>query len=106
MTGDCYPAALHTLFELGDGELCHGLVTGTGGEALGQRYGHAWVELDGWVHDRSNGHDLFAPRAWYYAKGTIDPDDVDRYTLAEASLMAVTYEHYGPWHDDTEEAAA
>ena len=53
--GDCYEAAfnlaekLSRQFESDDNvevRLVHGIPLGTGGEAAGMRYGHAWVEVD------------------------------------------------------------
>ena len=53
--GDCYPAAfelaqkLENKFGKEEGtevRVVHGIPLGTGGEAAGIRYGHAWVEVD------------------------------------------------------------
>lgn len=54
-TGDCYQAAMHKFEELVRAEkdpkrrelikLVHGIPYGTGGDAKGKRFGHAWVEV-------------------------------------------------------------
>jgi hypothetical protein len=99
--GDCYVAAVHLLMRLDDSAvLCHGTVTGTGGEVLGQRYGHAWIECEGFVHDHSNGHKLTAWRTTYYRIGQIDATNIKRYTRAQAAVEMLRTGHYGPWDDD------
>lgn len=58
--GDCYFAAARFLLSLGvdtDARLVHGEVTGQG-DVAGVRYGHAWVEINGFVIDPSNGRKL------------------------------------------------
>jgi len=124
-TGDCYEAALDTARDLLTDNaadtvfICHGRPTGQG-PIEGVVHGHAWVEVEQrveipddapdefktlaghvvvWVHDRSNGKDLVYPAALYYNVGRIDPDQVRRYTAAEAFKLMLRHEHWGPWHD-------
>lgn len=103
MGGDCYEVALGVLLDFGSGSdavLCHGVPLGTGGEAKGLRFGHAWVEVGDMVIDRSNGHDVEMPRVLYYAIGNIEPERVRRYNWREAAERALSTEHSGPWHHD------
>ncbi|MFI5222691.1 MAG: hypothetical protein ACHQX3_00350 [Nitrospirales bacterium] len=107
--GDCYPTAVNYLFQQTWTNphflLCHGIVTGSGGEVLGKQYGHAWVEqereVDGhwvtYVIDNSNGHDLEVIRELYYLLGQVDTEKVTRYSLEETCKMMAKYGHYGPW---------
>jgi len=99
--GDCYDTAAAFVVEASDPNtvLCHGTALGTGGEALGLRYGHAWVEVEvagEWlVIDRANGFDYLGRRDRYYAAGTIR--EVKRYPKALAMQMLLQRRHYGPW---------
>jgi hypothetical protein len=102
--GNCYEAAVTVMMEADaemrpDMMLCHGTALGTGGDALGLRYGHAWVELGSkFVVDRSNGHDHVGPVKPYYAAGSIE--DVVRYTFEQMAERLLDTRHYGPWHED------
>lgn len=112
MAGDCFVAALdaaRTYAARGCRVLiCHGRPLGTGGEAEGLRYWHAWAEVrasGGWlVVDDSNGRSVIGRRADYYRLGSIPAagDHVRRFTLAEAARQMVRYKHYGPWVPDDE----
>lgn len=109
--GDCFRASLDTATELlAKDPACrlfvvHGEPVGTGGEAEGIRYPHAWVEAEvgggnstGFVViDRSNGKSFVVDRELYYSVGSIVHDDVRRYTAKEALSLAVKHGHYGPW---------
>jgi hypothetical protein len=98
--GDCYKAAWEAIGRFSDRSgwaLCHGTVTGTGGEVLGEDYGHAWIEGDGWVIDESNGADRAVPRDVYYRVGNVR--DVTRYKPTEAAAVALRHSTYGPWED-------
>lgn len=104
--GDCYEVALLTFHEMPpavrkNSRLCHGRVVGTGGEALGVDYSHAWVERVIWgvvfVIDKANGHDWFGPADTYYVAGQVH--DVSRYTYAEMAEEVIRHRHYGPWHE-------
>lgn len=99
--GDCYKVAWHLVTEEGadDMTLCHGEVTGTGGKARGLRYGHAWVEVDGCAIDRSNGNDVTLKDVMYYAAGSIDEEEITRYTAEEARIHALRTGNYGPWEE-------
>lgn len=103
MPGDCFVAAGTRIVGAGPGWLlCHGIPTGTGGEARGVRYAHAWLETaDGrYVREVANGLDAMIPRALYYRAGTIDEAEVHRYTPAEARDAMHREGHYGPWTAD------
>lgn len=107
--GDCYEAAANFIAKEVSKEdeskffLCHGIVVGTGGDVVGVRYGHAWVEMEpesGFgtlVIDRSNGRDITLPKELYYRVGSIDPANVIRYTKQQAMAKLSSTGHYGPW---------
>jgi len=99
--GDCYEAAAKFVLSQAKRQgirLVHGEVTGTGGAALGLRYGHAWVELGGAVIDPSNGRCLVATRRDYYAAGKVGA--IRAYTPEEAIAFMLDTKHYGPWEGD------
>lgn len=100
--GDCYEAAGKFLMDQSMfGEkgmtLVHGEVAGQG--ALeGTNFGHAWVEHNGMVIDKSNGRDIRVPIQVYYALGQIDRiDNTHRYTWIQARKKIASTGHWGPW---------
>ncbi len=96
--GDCYLAAVKTA-ELVGGEVVHGTVESENTP----RHGHAWVELNGHVIDRSNGHDVCLPQQVYYRLGRAQ--DVRRYSPQEARTLMSLQGHYGPWHPVVDDGA-
>ena len=82
--------------------LVHGVVSGQG-PLSGQRFGHAWVEveIDGmWrVIDKSNGRDILLPREFYYDLGNIDSKKQHRYETMQAFAFMQDTGHFGPWED-------
>lgn len=103
--GDCFDKAVEVAERLEayypDIRIVHGEPIGTGGEALGIRFAHAWVELDlngfALVIDESNGNDVTISKDSYYAFGNIVEADVVKYTLTEARVQMLRHKHYGPW---------
>ena len=100
--GDCYEAAGKFIMDQSlSGErglvLVHGEVAGQG--ALnGVNFGHAWVEHNGMVIDKSNGRDIKIPVQVYYALGRIDRiGNIHRYTWEQASAKIASTGHWGPW---------
>jgi hypothetical protein len=81
--------------------IVHGYPLGTGGEAEGLRYPHAWVEFTEngveWVRDYSNGNKFEFPKVLYYAIGNIEEDDASKYEIEEAMKLMKESQHYGPW---------
>lgn len=102
--GECYRDAAILVLDgwLPPGAvLCHGrprLQRPSGGHPAGARYGHAWVELGGWVFDHRYLTTPF-PRAFYYRHGHIEEEEVLRYTAEEARQAILKHEHWGPWPD-------
>jgi hypothetical protein len=120
--GDCYPTALHMIFDIPDDEadryrLVQGVPLGQG-PIEGIRFGHAWIErtdplpeglpddmrqafedagYNVTVLDHSNGQQIEMPRVLYYQIGNINEADVRRFTKEEAMIAAVRAGHYGPW---------
>jgi len=96
--GDCFEANYKAMLEKRFGEgwfLCHGVVTGQGGNVQGIRYVHAWLENTDVVLDYSNGNTLALPKTTYYRYGNIEK--VVRYTVSEALQMALETRTYGCW---------
>lgn len=110
--GDCFQVALQ-LAEAGRNDptvrVCHGQPISRHPDNPGRRYWHAWVELNSpagpVVLDWSN--DLpqrTLRRASYYRNGHIDPEQVLRYTFAEATTESLRTATYGPWVDGWKDA--
>ncbi len=102
--GDCYEVAGNAVFEdalPARRQIVHGTVSGQG-HLTGVRFGHAWVEVDDTVFDLSNGRAIIMPRDEYYALGEIS--NPRRYTVAEARKLMLAHEHYGPWHEEEDNA--
>lgn len=80
--------------------VCHGIVTGTRGDVAGVRYSHGWVEakleIGRVALDFSQG-DVVLRRGVYYQAGSIDPDEVVRYTVEEATRLCAERSTWGPW---------
>jgi uncharacterized protein YjbI with pentapeptide repeats len=103
--GDCFSEAVQQARKLAEAydkvKIVHGYPLGTGGEAKGLRFPHAWAEFerDGevWVRDYSNGNRIEFPQILYYGIGNIEEDDVSRYDIKEAEANMIESEHYGPW---------
>jgi len=106
--GDCYEAAgQYMMQECTFGKdncglvLVHGEVMGQG-PIEGITFGHAWVEIDGMVIDKSNGRDLKLPAALYYHAGKINEiNNVIRYPWSEARVKIIDNGTWGPWDLET-----
>jgi hypothetical protein len=120
--GDCFAVAANVIVdEMADDPsavLVHGRPLGTGGEAKGLRYWHAWVERTytvrhpNWptpinyveVVDRSNMVSKPSewttpiwPREMFYQLGRIEA--TVRYTREQAIKRMLGTGHYGPWEE-------
>ena len=103
--GDCFSEAVEQARDLAETyesmKIAHGYPLGTGGDAEGLRFPHAWNEFmrDGveWVRDYSNGNEVEIPKAVYYAIGNIAEQDVNVFSLEEAEKSMSENGHYGPW---------
>ena len=106
--GNCYEAAgQHMMLkcqfsgDCSDFILVHGEVMGQG-DLAGVTFGHAWVESNGNVIDKSNGRNLNVPTQLYYAIGNIDSiGNVIKYSWDEARQKILEFEHWGPWDLET-----
>jgi DNA polymerase III epsilon subunit-like protein len=104
-SGDCFSTAVEQAAILAkkydDVKIVHGYPLGTGGEALGLRFPHAWVEFTEngveWVRDYSNGNRVEFPKILYYSIGNIEEKDANKYSRDEAQKMMIERQHYGPW---------
>ena len=96
---DCYRDAFNALsgqaFE--GWRLVHGYPTGTGGEAEGLKYGHAWLLSpdEVWVFETQGS--LLVTTEAYYRIGQIDPEECSVFTLTEARMKALETGVYGVW---------
>lgn len=100
-TGNCYEVALDVVMAKSDDWfLVHGTVVGNGGDVKGVRYGHAWVMSNGMVFDLSNGRTLVVP--WLEYKRLAQARIEQSYTASVARKLALEFEHFGPWHEETE----
>ncbi|KKN18187.1 hypothetical protein LCGC14_0958230 [marine sediment metagenome] len=99
--GDCFENSVELMMENRgvDFILVHGLVTGTGGDVIGMRYVHAWVELGNIVIDTSREMNTPVIKAKnnYYEIGKIKASETKRYNLKEVADMVLKYKVYGPW---------
>ena len=91
--GDCYKLSFDYVISHPGWTLVHGIPTGTGGNAIGRQYGHAWVEKDDEVYDPSAKIKIH--KLIYYSIGNIEY--TVRYTKDEAMDLASKHETYGPW---------
>lgn len=103
--GQCYEAALYAQdYAMREWALCHGYPISRHPDALGERFGHAWLEIGDLVFDAAaaaRGANLaMVPKAIYYRTGHIEPQHVRRYTHREAQEMLAQEENFGPWIDD------
>lgn len=108
-TGDCYEAAGQYMMmkcQFGspgcaDLILVHGEVMGQGA-IEGVSFGHAWIESNGMVIDKSNGRNLELPASLYYSVGKINEiGNVVKYSWEEARKKILEFEHWGPWDLET-----
>ena len=96
-TGDCFEVSFNLMYFLNnDCILCHGKVSGQG-PIEGERISHSWIELNGFVIDKSNGHSYINTIEEYYKLGKVKLEEVTKYTHIEALKKVVKYKHYGPW---------
>ena len=97
--GNCYEASLQILLENPAGKLVHGHPRLSAGEHEGEKFGHAWVEVEVlgtlWCLDYQKLEAI--PAALYYFAGRIESDDCKRYTFAQARRNALRSGHSGPW---------
>lgn len=94
--GNCYVSALEEYVYSGyKGVLVHGVVMGRGAIA-GIRFGHAWVERDGKVIDKTMPKQMMElPIDVYYMLGEVAI--TRKYTGIEVARMVDKYGTYGPW---------
>jgi transposase len=108
-SGDCFFSAISKAQELADVydnvRVIHGVPLGTGGEAEGIRYPHAWVEFTQniggidieFIADFSNGNEVVVPKELYYKIGNIDPEFNRAYSIDEIEEKIEENGHAGPW---------
>ncbi|GEM_PF-6368912 len=95
--GNCLRTAAELLIstpEDDSGVLVHAIVNGTG-EYRGKKIRHAWLELDGHVIDKSNGHDYVMRKGKYYR--ALRPSRIKKYPREEALALIKHTGHFGFW---------
>lgn len=94
--GQCYASAAKWVMEHPDvtsARLAHGTAVGTGGNIVGQEYGHAWVEVGPIVLDTKSG--WVGSRGAFYTAGQIR--EVARYDRDQVLENVLRSETWGPW---------
>jgi len=97
--GDCYYIAGKFMMDLGKNDdhlLVHSMVDGRG-PLEGIRFGHAWIEYEDMVIDKSNGKYREIPTDLYYTLGNVRKEDTKYYTHDEMIKWLLETEHWGPW---------
>lgn len=78
--------------------VCHGEVTGQKGTQVeGVRFGHCWLEKDGFCFDYSNGKKIVTGKEIYYRLGKVK--NVVKYNGQEFVKKLLETENWGSWHD-------
>ena len=95
--GDCFSVAFNIVVYGGAANLIlvHAVVEG---KKVGKHV-HAFVidKSTNEVIDKSNGHDVKLPAAFYFDVGNIS--HVREYTVKQAIQHAIDTKHYGPWDE-------
>jgi hypothetical protein len=60
-----------------------------------EKYGHAWVEIDGWCIDLTTK--VVIPKPIYYHAGKIDARECYKYTPESALRNLLHFHYYGAW---------
>ena len=105
LNGQAITGALHGI-DRESARLVHGYPILQGGEFIGRRYSHAWIEYDAgipMIYDAVSQQHL--PQAIYFAAGEIDPELSVKYTIAEALDFMENHGTFGPWHDEPDAGA-
>jgi hypothetical protein len=97
--GNCYEAAFAFQSRHPKAMLVHGMPVGRGKENAGQRFGHAWCEMDGQVYDITlpGGTRGMHPLLYYALGDLVYEKHTWRYDRERACVMALRFGHYGPW---------
>jgi hypothetical protein len=93
----CYEMALRYLADHREDEPGLRLVHGTL-RIVGVPYAHAWVEVPGGIVFDPVAQDFYDRRAYYRM---LHAAAARVYTPAEAGQLAITMNHWGPWHETT-----
>jgi hypothetical protein len=96
--GRCYEMALRYLADHREDEPGLRLVHGTLHIVVGVPYPHAWVEVPGGIVFDPVDQYFYKRRAYYRR---YDAAAARVYTPAEAEQLAITTNHWGPWHETT-----
>lgn len=95
--GDCFEVAGKMIVDMPDETLlCHGIATGQG-PVEGIRFSHGWIELNGFVIDKSNKHNICMEKEKYYKIGKIKNNTVKKYSKRESLINLLKHRNFGPW---------
>ena len=96
-----------SLPELGDNPLLvHGFPVGRAGVVQGRKFGHAWLEGNGYVVDCGTHEKKLSlvSRERYYRLGCIDPAECRRYTIEQAAQHVLDTGTDGLWSEPPSDA--
>lgn len=96
-----------SLPELGDSPvLVHGFPVGQAGVVQGKKFGHAWLEGNGYIVDCGTHQRQLSlvPRERYYRLGFIDPAECHRYTIEQAAQHILDTGTDGLWSEPPRDA--
>jgi len=96
--GNCFKAAFEFVMEHPEMTLVHGICTGLG-KIAGIRFAHAWVEINGYVIDPSNGKMVIMAKKQYYELGQVEVNSLATYKIEDMIEVALKKETYGPWEE-------
>jgi hypothetical protein len=97
--GDCIVVACNNVIENNDWLFCYSYVMGQG-ELKGKRILHAWNEINGFVLDFSNNHNIIVRKEIYYRIAEIEEKDVVKQNSDEVRKLLVETGKYGGWIKD------
>jgi len=87
--GTCYPDAARYVIKHEEGTLVHGTTI-----SLGNRMGHAWVELPGgFIWEPYSGETIARERFQELS----DPIEHAKYSSEEVAVLTLKTRHFGPW---------
>ena len=97
--GDCFQVAGKLILDRNDEDnwmLVHAKVDGQG-KLTGQKINHAWVEINNFVLDFSNGHSLVIGKEKYYK--IANPTHIKKYSIRQAKEEMLRTGKFGSWDE-------
>ena len=97
--GDCMKSAGNLIMDIEDALLVHAVIEGQG-KLKGRKILHAWVEINGYVLDFSNGRHFCMKKENYYALAK--PSFMRKYSQETALKFMDSTGHFGTWEEGFE----